>query len=204
MTEDLKLSELLAVKLCHDLSGPIGAVNNGAELLADANGDLFNKALELVGASARDAVARILFFRQAYGTSGSQSGISIESLKILTDNFYAEKNIHFSWSEQNGTTQAVSNEEAKIILTLILIVTNCLVHGGDITIQADKKRISIRGDGKTVKFDMEVLALLSDKAPEQKLSVKNIHSYMVSVIAKSINLKTGISTGDNFIEITAS
>ena len=30
---DMRVAELLASRLCHDLVGPIGAVNNGMELM---------------------------------------------------------------------------------------------------------------------------------------------------------------------------
>ncbi len=36
---DLRLAELLASRLCHDVVGPIGAVNNGMELLNDGELD---------------------------------------------------------------------------------------------------------------------------------------------------------------------
>ena len=32
---DLRVLELLTARLCHELSGPIAAINNGVELLAD-------------------------------------------------------------------------------------------------------------------------------------------------------------------------
>lgn len=35
MNSQLRLAELLTTRLCHDLSGPIGAVNNGAEFLGE-------------------------------------------------------------------------------------------------------------------------------------------------------------------------
>ena len=31
MLNDVRLAEMIATRLCHDLTGPIGAVNNGAE-----------------------------------------------------------------------------------------------------------------------------------------------------------------------------
>ena len=32
---DLRVLELLAARLCHDLIGPVSAISNGVELLAD-------------------------------------------------------------------------------------------------------------------------------------------------------------------------
>jgi histidine phosphotransferase ChpT len=75
---DIRLSELLSARLCHELSGPIAAINNGVELLAEeyqsleaAPGTGFSSdALALVGDSARRAGSRLQFYRFAYGFSG--------------------------------------------------------------------------------------------------------------------------------------
>ena len=44
MTHETKLAEMIATRLCHDLTGPIGAVNNGAEFLDDEGFDMQNEA----------------------------------------------------------------------------------------------------------------------------------------------------------------
>ena len=36
---DLDLAALVSARLCHDLAGPVGAVNNGAELLAEGGAE---------------------------------------------------------------------------------------------------------------------------------------------------------------------
>ena len=36
---DLRVLEMLAARLCHDLIGPVAAIGNGAELLADEEPD---------------------------------------------------------------------------------------------------------------------------------------------------------------------
>ncbi len=58
---DLRVLELLTARLCHELSGPIAAINNGVELLADepvlasgrADPNFMRDAVALVGDSAR-------------------------------------------------------------------------------------------------------------------------------------------------------
>ena len=49
MTDQLRMAELLCTRLCHDLTGPIGAVNNGAEFLSEEGFNLQNQAVELIG-----------------------------------------------------------------------------------------------------------------------------------------------------------
>src|SRR5260370_22571067 len=74
---DLRVLELLTARLCHELSGPIAAVNNGVELLTEdipATGpspatSFVHDAVTLVGDSARQAASRLQFYRFAYGFS---------------------------------------------------------------------------------------------------------------------------------------
>ena len=54
MLVDLKVAQFLCSRLCHDLAGPVGAVNAGLELL-DEGADDAAGALTLVGHSAHGA-----------------------------------------------------------------------------------------------------------------------------------------------------
>ena len=45
---DLDLAALLSARLCHDLAGPVSAVNNGAELLAEVGAESMEDARELI------------------------------------------------------------------------------------------------------------------------------------------------------------
>ena len=67
---DTRVSALLCARLCHELIGPITAINNGTELLADEDRDFADDAVELIGIGARQAADRLLFYRFAYGFSG--------------------------------------------------------------------------------------------------------------------------------------
>jgi histidine phosphotransferase ChpT len=46
MIEELRMAEMLCTRLCHDLTGPIGAVNNGAEFLSEEGFNLQNQAVD--------------------------------------------------------------------------------------------------------------------------------------------------------------
>src|SRR5215467_1346909 len=69
----MRVLELLTARLCHELSAPLAAINNGVELiaqeeLATGSGMGFSReATELLGESARRAVSRLQFHRFAYG-----------------------------------------------------------------------------------------------------------------------------------------
>jgi len=75
---DMRVFALLCARLCHELSGPIGAANNGTESLADEDLDFAHEAVELISASVRQAAGRLQFYRFAYGFSGSGAAAGIE------------------------------------------------------------------------------------------------------------------------------
>ena len=64
---DIRLTELLCSKLCHDLVGPVGAIGNGMELLAEEELGMSDEALQLTALSTRRASAILQFYRIAYG-----------------------------------------------------------------------------------------------------------------------------------------
>src|SRR4028119_953582 len=65
------LSSLLCSRLCHDLMSPVGALNNGIELLADEQDpDMREKCLDLLADSARASANKLKFFRLAFGAAG--------------------------------------------------------------------------------------------------------------------------------------
>ena len=70
VTAPLRVFELLAARLCHDLISPVAAIANGAELLGEDDPDFVREAVALVGNSARNANARLQYFRFAYGFGG--------------------------------------------------------------------------------------------------------------------------------------
>src|SRR5712691_10357005 len=72
-TLDMRVLELLTARLCHELSGPIAAINNGIELLAEEDPDFVREAATLVGDSARRAGSRLQFYRFAYGLGRAAS-----------------------------------------------------------------------------------------------------------------------------------
>ena len=70
------LAALLCSRVCHDIISPVGAINNGLELLDEGGADA--DAMNLIRASARNASARLQFARIAFGAAGS-AGMVIDT-----------------------------------------------------------------------------------------------------------------------------
>ena len=138
----LDLASLLCSRLCHDLMSPVGALNNGIELLADeTDPDMREKCLELLGDSARATANKLKFFRLAFGAGGG-FGDEIdtrEAQAALEGLFGAEGKIELGWVVQNDK---LPKGAVRLLLNLSMLAGDALVRGGRLDVGAE------RGDGE--------------------------------------------------------
>ena len=80
----LNIAALIGSRICHDLISPIGAINNGLELL-EMTGTSSGPEMELISESVGNASARIRFFRIAYGAASDQPMGHADVDSILRD-----------------------------------------------------------------------------------------------------------------------
>ena len=99
MLLDLQVFELLCSRLCHDLVSPVGAINNGVELLAELGPD--EEALKLVGQSAQAAARRLKFYRVAYGAAGAAE-LPMDELRDLMTGLLVDRHIALGWDSRGA------------------------------------------------------------------------------------------------------
>ena len=117
----LDLASLLCSRLCHDLMSPVGALNNGIELLSDEtrSGD----AREVPGAlsdSARATANKLKFFRLAFGAGGG-FGDEIDTTEArasLEGLFGAEGKIELGWVVED---EKLPKGAIRLLLNLALL-----------------------------------------------------------------------------------
>src|SRR5437763_14022932 len=101
------LASLLCSRLCNDLMSPVGALNNGIELLADEQDpEMREKCLELLEDTARASANKLKFFRLAFGAAGG-SGEQIDSHEAeaaLAGALDPERRIEGVWAVNQAIT----------------------------------------------------------------------------------------------------
>ncbi|MBY0354746.1 MAG: hypothetical protein K2Q12_03345, partial [Rickettsiales bacterium] len=97
MQDSFLIAELLCTRLCHDLTGPIGAVNNGAEFLEEEDFEMNADALKLMTDSAREAVSRLQFYRQAYGVVKESGDVALGEKKELVAGYLHQTRVKLDW-----------------------------------------------------------------------------------------------------------
>lgn len=209
MTDDIHLAELLCARFCHDLAGPIGAVNNGIEFLSEEDFAMKDQAVSLIDASAKEAVARLQFLRMAYGVVKQVGGADIAQMKQLTENMLAQSKVTLDWPDQytDAAGVSISNKLGRVIFNMIIITTGSLIYGGQLSVRLRKKDghkyVTVSVEGEKVKFSDEQAGLLKAKAAIEELDSRNVQIFYTGKLAKEIDAKLSLRWDEGSMEMTA-
>lgn len=135
---DLKLAEMLASRLCHDLINPVGAIAIGVELLSELDDTTRKDALDLVASSADRATKRISFFRVAYGFAGHDEGQSVQQVRGFAEGFLAGGKVALDWpARPEDAATALPRSGLKVLSGLIALAAESLPRGGTLAVAVD-------------------------------------------------------------------
>jgi len=153
----LDFASLLCSRLCHDLMSPVGALNNGIELLADeTDPDMRDKCLELLGDSARATANKLKFFRLAFGAGGGfgEEIDTREARAALEGLFGGEGKIELGWVVEN---EQLPKGAVRLLLNLALLAGDALVRGGRLDVGAERGdgeiELAVRAEGPRILLD---------------------------------------------------
>lgn len=194
-------ASLLCSRLCHDLLSPVGALNNGLELLADETDPVMRaRCMELLNESARVSANKLKFFRLAFGAAGGfgervdtrEAQVAIEGL--LGDN----KRLTLNWVVERAD---LTKSAIKVLLNLSMIAGDALLRGGRLTIGAEDSdgltEIVLHAEGPRVVLDPELRAVLVDGAADEAITPRAAAAYMVHAIAEEAGGSIVVSDGED-------
>ena len=163
-------ASLLCSRLCHDLMSPVGALNNGIELMADEQDpEMRERCVELLADSARATANKLKFFRLAFGAGGGfGDAIDANEAKVALQGIFGpERRIELGWMVADDK---LSKGAMKLLLNLALIAGDALVRGGRLDVGAESTaeglELVIRGEGPRVMLDSSLRAMLENGTPE--------------------------------------
>ena len=178
-----EFASLLCSRLCHDLLSPVGALNNGIELLVDEHDpEMRARCLDLLGESARASANKLKFFRLAFGAAGGfadevdtrEARVAIEGL------FGGDGRIQLGWMVDEPT---MSKSALKVLLNLVLLAGDALVRGGRLDVGAEKYEsgldIVVRAEGPRIVLDPELKHALLGEASEDQIAPRAAAAWLV-------------------------
>ena len=159
------LASLLCSRLCHDMMSPVGALNNGIELLSDeTDPDMREKCLELLADSARASANKLKFFRLAFGAAGGfgEEIDTHEAEAALEGLFGAERRIELGWVVSDNK---LPKDAVKLLLNLALLAGDALVRGGRLDVGAERLNgeieLAVRAEGPRILLDPALRSTLA-------------------------------------------
>ncbi|UWR34977.1 histidine phosphotransferase [Sulfitobacter sp. W027] len=177
---NLDLPALIGSRICHDLISPIGAINNGLELLNMAGtGAAPGPELELIGQSVESASARIRFFRIAFGAAGEQTMGQGEVTSILRD-LYAGSRVEIDWQ----ITTPQSRNCVRMAFLALLCMETALHHGGRITVAEEAGHWRLQAEADKIAVEAELWALLSQPDQDKPLQPAQVQFALLPILAQ--------------------
>ena len=207
MTSSPDLAALLCSRLCHDLLSPVGALNNGLELLADEQDPAMRqKCVDLLEQSARITADKLKFFRLAFGAAGGfGEHIPAEEPHALIAALMAgDERLALEW---NVREPSLAKPAVKVLLNLAAIGLDALVRGGTLAVHAEthggNTEIAIRATGPRIAFDETVGRALAGELPVSELSGRTAPAHMVHLLASERGGGVQYARGDDALVLGA-
>lgn len=189
------LAALIGSRICHDLISPIGAINNGLELL-NMSGEQAGPEISLIGQSVDHASARIRFFRVAFGAAGEQMVGPAEIQSILRD-LYGEGRLTITWDVE----EAVQRAEVRLAFLALLCTDAAMPYGGQITVTKTNSRWQLAGAADRISVDPELWNLLSGAGSKGDLQPSQVQFALLPLIAKDAGRKVFCRSDDTSLTL---
>jgi histidine phosphotransferase ChpT len=197
------LAALLCSRVCHDIISPVGAINNGLELLDEGGADA--DAMQLIRTSARNASARLQFARIAFGAAGS-AGMVIDTgdAEAVATAFLRNEKPELTWS---GGRALLPKNKVKLLLNLILVALAAIPRGGKIGVALDdvetEPKFQISASGPMLRVPPKFLELHSGQKPEEAIDAHSVQPYYALLLARESGMEISIHATAEEIVFTA-
>ncbi|WP_048648429.1 histidine phosphotransferase ChpT [Nitratireductor soli] len=186
------LAALLCSRVCHDIISPVGAINNGLELLDEGGAD--EDAMRLIRASAVNASARLQFARIAFGAAGS-AGMQIDTgdAQAVATAFLANEKPDLEWT---GVRALLPKNQVKLLLNLVLVANAAIPRGGRLRValeaEGSNPAFTIAAEGPMLRVPPKFLELHSGGRPEEPIDAHSVQFYYTLLLARETGMQINI------------
>lgn len=189
------LAALIGSRICHDLISPVGAINNGLELLA-MSGAMAGPELELISDSVLNANARIRFFRIAFGAAGDQQMGRAEIISVLDDIGKAGR-LKYQWNLAEGC----SRSEVRMAFLAALCLETALPYGGLISVSCTDGKWTVVGEGRKISIEAPLWGHIDTSDTSATLTPAQVQFAMLAVAAQEAERQVSFDHSEEKVTI---
>jgi len=197
------LAALLCSRVCHDIISPVGAINNGLELLEEGGAD--EDAMMLIRKSAVNASARLQFARIAFGAAGS-AGMQIDTgdAQAVATAFLNNEKPELEW---NGPRALLPKNKVKLLLNLLLVANAAIPRGGKLTVTLEdpdtNPRFTIVARGPMLRVPAKFLELHSARPLDEPIDAHSVQFYYTLLLSRETGMEISIRASAEDIILAA-
>ncbi|MEW9921793.1 histidine phosphotransferase family protein [Marimonas sp. MJW-29] len=192
---ETQLTALIGSRICHDLISPIGAINNGLELL-NMSGGPSGPEIGLIGESVDNASARIRFFRIAFGAAGDQKVGPAEVQSILRD-LYGNSRLTIEWQ----VTEPVHRTAVRLAFLALMCAESAMPYGGRVRITKRHSDWQLEGTADRINLDDAMSALLAGQKPTEALQPSQVQFALLPLIARDEDRQVRLQSDKSALSI---
>ena len=199
---------MLCSRLCHDLINPIGALNNGIEVLSEEDDEAMRaQAFDLVSYSAGEAVRRLQFYRLAFGSSGGRSNsLALGDARKAAQGLLSSGRITLDWPETGlGQDGALNRTALRLLLNLVLVGVEALARGGTIGVRFEGRGavadLIVTAEGDRAALNDAFLGALSGEVSSDGLDARTAQPFYSAGLAKVLGAPIQCSTLPDRVEL---
>jgi histidine phosphotransferase ChpT len=124
-TDLLRLAESVCVRLCHDLSGPLGALIGVLDMAREEHPD--SDTVALAEETAAELAQRLKLLRAAWGREADD--LDVGRLQDFADGLTSSRRVQVDLKGLQANRQ-FSPQVGRVVLNLLLLAAECLPGGG--------------------------------------------------------------------------
>jgi histidine phosphotransferase ChpT len=201
---DLELAALISSKICHDLIGPVGNINNGLEILDDEEDPQSRSyALDVIRNVTETASARLQFARFAYGaTDAAGAKIDLATCEELSRGLIGNGKHKLIW---HGLKGQIAKDKAKLLLNLVAAAPTAIPRGGEIEVEIAgslaQPGFEIRCQGPSARPPQYLGDFVNGPAPV--VNAMNIQAYYTVRLAMASRMRLAVIKDGADVVLTA-
>lgn len=179
------LAALVGSRLCHDLISPVGAIQNGLELLSLSGADQSAPEMALIQDSCASAAARIRFFRVAFGLATPGQMMGQREVEGNLRDLCAGGRLTPDWTVKGD----LSRTEVQLVYLAWLCCETALPQGGTIRVERDDLGWHLTASGPRIAANAVIWAQLDVPEPQPEMTPDKVQFAMLAVLAPERRVK---------------
>jgi histidine phosphotransferase ChpT len=188
MSESLQLAELLCARLCHDLSGPLGALIGVLEVAREEQPD--SETLALAEDTAVELGQRLKLLRAAWGLDGDD--MDVARLRGFADCLSSSRRVRLDLAGLASDAE-FPPPVARIILNLVLLAAESLPGGGIVALSgSSSSAILVTISGPRAAWPAGFAVWLTDETAAWEAMIadpRRIQAPLTALLARGFGLR---------------